>query len=139
LEKIEEVLKKRKRFAEKMYNIFEGNDNFVCQKYHDNHSFWTFGVRFLESKENWRRFHKLFLKNGGDGFWSAWKLQYQEPLMKDRVFEKRCPTLYRGLELNQCLVAETIQPQIQQYKLNYRSDRLFDRQAKALEKTIKEF
>ena len=46
------------------------------------YSFWSFSVVLNTDKPeiDWYKFRDLFVKNGGDGFYAAWKLSYFEPL-----------------------------------------------------------
>jgi perosamine synthetase len=141
LEIMDYIVNRRIKYAELFNNTYAlRSDLFKPQEYHSCHTFWTFAVRCLEDKEFWRMFYKKFVDNGGDGFWSAWKLQYQEPLIRSGEFKEHCPTLYYNIHYNDgiCPVAEYIQPQIIQHKFNYRDEKLFDNQVLALEKTIKE-
>lgn len=140
LERKEEILERRRMYAWVLYNVFDGRKKFICQQYHPNHSFWTFAVRFLGGKDAWRELHRKFVEAGGDGFWSAWRLQYQEPVMRGGVFVDRCLGVYSPFTgVFGCPVAEKIQPQIIQFKLNYRDKRLFLRQVKILERVLREF
>lgn len=141
LENTDEVINRRRKYAEKFYNVYNLRaDIFKPQKNNLDHTFWTFTVRCLEDRKFWRMFYKKFVENGGDGFWSAWKVQYLEPLIKTGEFKKHCPPLYNDLyfEEGACPIAETIQPQIIQHKFNYRDEELFDKQVFILERTIKE-
>lgn len=139
LERKEEIILKRKSYACVLYDIFDSKNNFKPQHYHPEHTYWTFVVRCLESKDYWRKLHKKFIENGGDGFWSAWQLQYNEPVMRNKLFHERCPELYKNLNYKKglCPVAEMLQPQLIQLKLNYRSNKLFLKQVKILKKVLK--
>jgi len=137
----EKILKLRRKYANIFYEIYNSrNDIFVPQFDHSEHTFWTFAVRCLEDKKYWRNYHNRFIKNGGDGFWSAWQLQYLEPVIREGIFKYRCPDLYKNLkfELGLCPISEVIQSQIIQHKFNYRNEKLFEKQVFALEKTLKE-
>lgn len=138
LEKKEQILNIRRYYAMRFYETYQTKSKiFKPQAFHCDHTFWTFAVRCLEDKKFWHNFHDKFVSNGGDGFWSAWQLQYREPVMDYGNFIKRCPDIYTYLTNLPCVVAETIQPQLIQHKFNYRTEKMFERQLKALRKTLK--
>jgi len=66
---------------------------------------------------------------------------YLEPLMIERKFVRRLPSVYekvryaRGL----CPAAEEIQSKMMVFKTNYRSEELASLKAAALQKTIMDF
>jgi perosamine synthetase len=100
------------------------------------------GARYLGEElfgVTWQSFRKLYLEEGGDGIYGAWSVPYQEPLIAEGIFKKVNPSLYSNLEFANGIspVAERIQPQIMQFKTNYRNLRLAKNKAKILEKVIK--
>jgi len=141
IERKEEIIVRHRKYAGMLREIFDKyNELFIIQEDHIDHTYWCFSVRFLESKEKWREFYKKYVNNGADGFWGCWSVQYLEPVIRDGIFKYRCPDIYKNVnyEKGLCLVAEKIQSQIMQFKLNYRNEKLFEKQVFALEKTLKE-
>ena len=54
------------------------------------HSYWTFALYFKTNKINWFEFRKKFIQFGGERFYSAWKLSYQEPALKNKYSKTVC-------------------------------------------------
>ena len=107
-------------------------------------SYFTLGVTF-EGLEHagitWQEFRNKYIENGGDGIYGAWSLPYLEPVISERHFVKRCPSIYKNVEYKKgiCPIAEEIQPKLMQFKTNYRDLKLAESKAIALSKTIKYF
>jgi perosamine synthetase len=102
-------------------------------------AFWTYAV-VLETEEphlDWHRFRTLFQKNGGHGYYSAWKLSYMEPLFQESV--QYSPGVRQRFEAGLCPVAEYLQKRMIQFKTNYWDHRRAEQQAEILVKTIREF
>ena len=76
----------------------------------------------------WKVFYKTYRDMGGDGFYAAWSIPYQEPALSSLGYEK-------GL----CPIAEELQPKIMQFKTNYQEMELAKKKAEALRKTIRQF
>ena len=81
------------------------------------------------------------MQNGGDGIYGAWSVPYLDPVMSNKSFVRRMPSIYDGLEYQQglCPVAERIQSEMMVFKTNYRSLDLARAKADALRKTIQDF
>jgi perosamine synthetase len=107
------------------------------QKSEIGHTYWTFAVRL--NGINVQRFRKLFLENGGDGFYGAWSLPYMEPAMTSRMFVKLNPEVYKNVQydLGLCKKAEHIRPSIIQFKTNYRNEEDIIKQSEALKNTLR--
>jgi hypothetical protein len=106
------------------------------------HSYYTLGVRYVGEKlgfASWKIFRESYVQNGGDGIYGCWSVPYQEPLIASREFVKRDPDLYNEISYENgiCPVAEKIQPEIMQFKTNYRSLKLAEKKARVLRETIK--
>ena len=102
-------------------------------------SFWAFSMVLETDKPeiDWYRFRDLFIKNGGDCFYAAWKLSYFEPLfLKEAQNYKGVTQKYKnGL----CPNAEFLQPRMIQLKTNYWNLDDSKRQAEILNRTINQF
>lgn len=115
-------------------------EQFVPQGYIN--SYWTW-VAKIENKDLWHPFKELFIKNGGDSFYSAWQLSYLEPfiqdnslLMRDKFISNERLSEYQK---NPCPVAEDLQPRLMQFKTNYWNIDDAKKQAEILNKTCNEF
>ncbi len=93
------------------------------------HSYWACAMRLDTERVAWKEFQSEFLKNGGDGFYGAWRLAYDEPYYAGLFPEAKgtCPN------------AEDLQPRMVQLKTHYGSARMMKSQALALRRTIKKF
>tara|TARA_B100000575_G_C22962920_1_gene556218 strand:- start:147 stop:914 length:768 start_codon:yes stop_codon:yes gene_type:complete len=92
-------LKKTNYFLKK--RVYIGNEyKKIARKYswvifqktpkHYFHSYWTFAFYFKTSKIDWFEFRKKFIQFGGERFYSAWKLSYQEPALKNKYSKTLC-------------------------------------------------
>ena len=146
LEKLEKSVEMRKKVSELFLNEMSCADYMVPQLVPSDrtNSYFTLGVAF-EGLENagitWQEFRNKYIENGGDGIYGAWSLPYLEPVISERHFVKRCPSIYKNVEYKKgiCPIAEEIQPKLMQFKTNYRDLKLAESKAIALSKTIKYF
>lgn len=108
------------------------------------HSYWTLAVQLDTEKVSWHEFRDTFKANGGDGIYSAWQLTYLEPMFTNMALEGR-ETFFKEpfntYDISKyakgiCPVAETLQPQMLQFKTNYWDWEQAEKQAKILRKTI---
>ena len=91
---------------------------------------WTYAVRLSANAPcTWQQFRDKFLELGGDPYYSAWRLNYQEPAFRDMGYQQT------GL----CPVAESIQPRLMCFKTNYFDIAEAKKQAKILAATIRHF
>lgn len=144
LERMEELVNARIRSA-KLYEEAIGGCKWLKPQKAlsgNKHSYWTYAVFLDTDRVSWGSFRKKYLELGGDGFYAAWKLAYQEPMFQNKAFLNReklgiyDPYDYHSVS---CPNAEFLQPRLMQFKTNYfaREDAL--KQADALRKTIKFF
>ena len=127
LERADELVGMRKRSAWYFKDAMAFCDYLIPQKGEPN-SYYTLGAVY-EGQErigvSWKDFRKAYMKNGGDGIYSAWSIPYQEPALS--FLSGSCP------------VAETIQPKLMQFKTNYRDETLAIKKAEALYTTIMKY
>ena len=97
------------------------------------HSYWAYTVKIDPDCEpdRWEQFYDQFIQRGGEGFYGAWRLTYREPLFRTGQ--------YGDFPDGMCPVAESVQPRLMQFKTNYYDRDEIDRQAEALDKTIRHF
>ena len=123
-----------------------GCDYLIPQKTPKNckNAWWTVPLLY-EGEESigvsWRDFRKEYVNQGGDGIYGACSVAYLEPLVSERKFVKRLPSVYKDVKYEKglCPVSETIQSKLMQFKNNYRSLELAKMKADALERTILKF
>ncbi|MFW1401634.1 hypothetical protein ACEV76_25115, partial [Vibrio parahaemolyticus] len=77
------------------------------------HSYYTLGARYEGEKSigvSWQDFRKAYVEAGGDGFYGAWAVPYLEPVIAERKFVKRLPSVYQNVryEPGLCPVAERV-------------------------------
>tara|TARA_B100001093_G_C26774827_1_gene991861 strand:- start:70 stop:1335 length:1266 start_codon:yes stop_codon:yes gene_type:complete len=151
LERIDEIVKKRQDCAS--YFIDEIGDCSWLRpqlvKENITNSYYTFSARYLGESEvgmSWKSFWNEYKKIGGDGFYGAVAVSYQEPMVKNEVYfktgylprENKC-TYNQSFKYfdGMCPVAELVQSQIMSFKTNYRNLEAAKRQAKLLGQLIK--
>ena len=102
-------------------------------------SYWAYClVLNTDDPDNdWYRFRDLFQKNGGDGYYAAWKLSYNEPAYQDILQHK--PGVWQKYDEKCCPNAEYLQKRLIQLKTNYWDLDEAKNQAEILRETIIEF
>ena len=102
-------------------------------------SYWAYSMILNTEKPevDWYRFRDLFQKNGGDGYYAAWKLSYFEPLFLDKIQNQE--GIWQEYKTGLCPNAEYLQPRMLQLKTNYWNLEEAKVQAEVLNKTINEF
>lgn len=94
-------------------------------------SYWTFAMTYEHVfGKSWQDFRKLYIQNGGDGFYGAWQVPYDEPVMQK--FENLRWSGY-------CPNAKMVQKKMMQLKTNYQNMEIAKQKAEALRKTIQGF
>ena len=132
LKKMNHLVKKRIKIANIFLKILNKYSWVKVQKVPLKYtsSYWT--VAFIidrKEKNIWDKFREFFIKNGGDPFYGAWALSYNEPSLK-KIKNKLIIT---------CPEAEYIQPRIIQLKTNYNSFEYAKKQSLILELTLDHF
>jgi perosamine synthetase len=141
LERAEELVENRIAVARYYDEAIDGL-NIVARQSEPSgykNTYWSYSLvlKTENPEKDWYRFKSLYQKNGGDGFYAAWKLSYMEPLFLNEVQKFNGITqLYKtGL----CPAAEYLQPRMIQLKTNYWNLDEAKVQAEILHKTIKQF
>lgn len=129
LEKLDSMVAMRQKCARAFLQVIEECPFLTAQKTPPGveHSYWAVAAQLDTDFVSWDDFYNTFCSNGGDGFYGAWRLTYQEPF-----FAKHFPGI-------QCPVAERLQKRMIQFKTHYQSDTEINREIKALEATIQHF
>jgi perosamine synthetase len=136
LERLEEFVAWRKRAAAAYDSVVRPCPWLKPQHVPDDceHAWWAYTVCLPAAGDGptWQEFFDKFLELGGDWFYGAWGLTYQEPIFQDG-------SLGRKYEPGLCPVAESLQPRLMQFKTHYGDQPTLDRQAEALARTIRSF
>jgi len=141
LERAEELVAQRIKVSKIFDQVINKQDllikQFEPQGY--KNTYWAYSV-YLNTKTpstDWYRFRDLFQSLGGDGFYAAWKLSYNEPLFQNEI--QKQPGVWQRYDKNLCPNAEFLQPRIVQFKTNYWDINDAERQAEILEETINKY
>lgn len=141
LERLTELVGQRIKVANLFREVAKEFDFLQMQAEPEGYvnSYWTaaFVLKTDEPQSEWYRFRDLFQKNGGDGYYAAWKLSYQEPLFQNIV--QNMPNIWQNYSSSLCPVAEYLQPRMIQLKTNYWDFNEAVQQAEVLAKTGREF
>jgi len=148
LERAESLVQRRQQVAAYYLEALTDCSWIVPQKVPEGYenTYWTFTCRYLGDEEyglTWKDFYKLFKANGGDGFYGGLSVVYQEILfaelgfMKSNYLPNESPfNKSFKYEKGMCPNAERIQPQMMQFKCNYRNIETALEQSKILADTI---
>ena len=141
VERVNTLVAQRVKVAKLFEEVLRGSDLLISQMTpvdYEN-SYWAYSM--VLNTENpdreWYRFRKLFQENGGDGYYAAWKLSYNEPYFQDVI--QKSEQVWQKYDSNLCPVAEYLQKRMIQLKTNYWDLSEAEKQAEVLSKTIKNF
>ena len=141
LERIKELVDIRIKVGEIFDEAIAGSP-IVTKQYTPDYcinSYWGYSMILNTDKPeiDWYRFRDLFQKNGGDGYYAAWKLTYQEELFEKEIQHMKGITqkYTEGL----CPNAEFLQKRMICMKTNYWDLDEAYTQAEILRKTLKEY
>lgn len=141
LERAEELVEARIKVAKLFDKATEGFDFIRIQNSSDDYlnSFWAYSFALITDNPNldWYKFRDIFKKNGGDGYYAAWKLSYFEPLFLENVQNMNGVT--QNYEKGLCPNAEYLQPRMVQLKTNYWNFEEAIIQAEILNKSLIQF
>jgi perosamine synthetase len=141
LERAEELVEQRIKVAKIFDQVIAVNNLLIRQTEPEGYknSYWAYSVILNTNNPNvdWYRFRDLFQKNGGDGYYAAWKLSYNEPLFKNEI--QKWDGVWQIFNDELCPVAEYLQKRMIQLKTNYWNLAEAEKQAEILHKTIKTF
>lgn len=102
-------------------------------------SYWTYCLVLNTDNPDvdWYRFRDIFQKNGGDGYYAAWKLSYNEPAYQEIL--QPMEGVWQKYDETCCPNAEYLQKRMIQLKTNYWDIEDAKNQAAILKKTIAEY
>lgn len=146
LERVEHLVELRIKSAEMFIEIMRECNFLIPQSTPEGYtnSYYTLGAVYQGQESvgiSWKDFRAEYVKQGGDGIYSAWMVPYLEPIVANRQFESRCPEIYKTVRYQRgiCPVAESLQPKLMQFKTNYRDLGLAEKKAEILSKVIRAF
>jgi len=119
LERIEEIVSRRKKIGKMFFDATVGYDWFVPQAIPKDctHSYYTFSVDYRGLERfgvSWKQFYDRYIEMGGDGFYAIVAIPYNEPALAGKTFgSTKC---FPGL----CPVSEGLQNRVMCFKTNYR-------------------
>ena len=141
VERINELVDNRLEVAKIFDEVIKEQDLLIRQAEPEGYanSYWSYSLVLQTNnpEKDWYEFRDLFQKNGGDGYYAAWKLSYNEPLFQNTI--QNMPGVWQQYDKNLCPVSEYLQPRMIQMKTNYWNLDEAKIQAEILRKTIKEF
>jgi len=141
LERADELVNNRIEVA-RLFDEVIANSNLLKRQIEPEgyiNSYWSYSMILnTDTPEiDWYKFRELFQKNGGDGYYAAWKLTYFEPLFLNII--QKMEGVWQRYDKGLCPVAEYLQPRMIQLKTNYWDLNEAEKQAEILLKTINQF
>jgi perosamine synthetase len=141
LERLEILVEQRKKVADLFESAVKGFA-FVRPQFTPKYclnSYWTYAMVLETDKgpNDWYSFRDLFQENGGDHYYAAWKLSYNEPLFQN-IIQKESG-VWQKYKPGLCPNAEYLQLRMIQLKTNYWNISEAEKQADILHKTLSEF
>lgn len=141
LQRAEELVHQRIQVAKLFDSVVNGSDK-VRKQYNPEeceNSYWAYSMVLNSDcpETDWYRFRDLFQKNGGDGYYAAWKLSYNEPYFRETV--QSMNGVWQRYDNMLCPNAEYLQKRMIQLKTNYWDISEAEKQAEILRKTLLEF
>ncbi len=141
LERAKELVDNRIEVARIFDEAINNQELLICQKEPEGYmnSYWSYSLMLKTDNPDvdWYRFRDLFQKNGGDGYYAAWKLSYNEPAYQEIL--QPMPGVWQKYDEKCCPNAEYLQKRMIQLKTNYWDIEEAKNQAEILKKTITEY
>ena len=135
-ERIQDLVERRQQVAALFAKAHQGCSWLTPQVLpaEGTHAYWTYVLK-LEDRPgvSWHGFRDKYVELGGDGIYSAWMINYLEPVLRGKTMGKQ--TFAQGL----CPISESLQPRLLQFKTNYMDRRVAEEKAAVLTKTIQYF
>ena len=150
-ERIDELVKLRIDIGEMFKKVVKGCKFLTPQHTPEDcvNSYYTFVCKFDPEIAgcSWHDFRKKFYELGGDFFYGAWRLTYNELIFQNRRFLGGFfpidSEIYKGKKQEYkpglCPVAEKVQPNLMQFKTNYYDLEEANLMTEVLRKTIENF
>ncbi len=141
IERAEELVARRIEVAKIFDEAIKGQTLLKRQAEPEGYvnSYWSYCL-VLDTENpdvDWYKFRDIFQKNGGDGYYAAWKLSYNEPAYQNVL--QPIDGVWQKFDENCCPNAEYLQKRMIQLKTNYWNLEEAKSQAEILKKTIAEY
>jgi perosamine synthetase len=141
LERLEDLVDQRKKVAG-LFDSATKDFSFIRPQSEPEgyvNSYWTYAMVLETDNQpyDWYTFRDLFQQNGGDHYYAAWKLSYNEPLFQNII--QKASSIWQEYKPGLCPNAEYLQPRMIQLKTNYWDISEAERQAEILRNTLLEF
>ena len=141
LERAEELVQRRIEVANIFDEVIE-NQNLLKKQFEPSNcknSYWTYSLVLDTDNpaKDWYAFRDLFQENGGDNYYAAWKLSYNEPAYQNILQTQ--PGVWQKYDENCCPNAEYLQKRMIQLKTNYWDIEEAKIQAEILKKSINDY
>jgi perosamine synthetase len=139
------LLKWRLISGKEIETVLDESGFFDIQKTENyiEHAYWAVGAKFRGSLDEWFRFRDQLYENCGERVFGAWRVPYNEPVIKDGLYKHaKIHKHFSSLELNyagSCPNAEAIQAKMMVFKTKYRNREALDNFINGLKRTINEF
>ena len=137
----EELVNQRIKIAKIFDSVIKDSDLFTTQYCPEGYknTYWCYPLLMntANPEKDWKTFRKIFINNGGDGYYGAWKLTYFEPLFLDEI--QNYKGVHQNYKIGLCPNAEYLQPRLLQFKTHYWDTSEAEKQAEILLNSIKEF
>ena len=141
LERVDELVSNRIKVAKIFDEVIKDQNLLKRQAEPEGYvnSYWSYSMVLNTDcpEKYWYAFRELFQLNGGDGYYAAWKLSYNEPLFQNQI--QHMPGVWQKYDANLCPNAEYLQKRMIQLKTNYWNLDEARQQAEILHKTIEQF
>ncbi|MCK9613170.1 MAG: DegT/DnrJ/EryC1/StrS family aminotransferase [Bacteroidales bacterium] len=141
VQRMDELIDLRKKTAAFYDDAVKNSDMIYPQlvSVEKEHTYWTYAMVFKSNvpEMQWFQFRDAFIKNGGNGFYGAWQLAFNEPFFKEEV--QHYKGVWQRYDNELCPVAGYLQPRIMQLKTNYMDISEAEKQAEILYKTLLQF
>ena len=141
IERMDELVGQRMKVAKIFDEVILGQKLLKRQAEPEGYvnSYWTYCMVLDTGSPDvdWYRFRDLFQKNGGDSYYAAWKLSYNEPAYQNDLQHRQ--GVWQVFDENLCPNAEYLQKRMIQLKTNYWNIEEAKQQADVLDKTIQEY
>ena len=143
LERIVELVDIRKKAAKYFDEaISNSKNNCLVKQSNPDHiinSFWGYAVYINSDKpiKDWVNFRKLYTSLGGDQYYAAWKLTYEEDYFRNEV--QKYDGIWQDFNDDICPNANFLQKRIKAFKTNYWNLDEAEKQADILNKALELF
>ena len=143
LDKIDNLIFWRKKSGNLITDILKSTNLFETQVTPEyiEHSFWCVGAKFKDGLDGWYRFRDMLYEDCGERVFGAWKVPYNESVMKTGNYKRFLPNENKEsvTTIESCPNAESIQREMMVFKTKYRNDEALNNFLDGLRSTIRKY